>query len=199
MLAVLLVLGCARGGARRAELPRAPSPLHLGGQRVLVLPLQSIVGLPEGGRERLNAEILFALGERDGRVIWIPPAELQRALSRSPAYAAAPHALPADPVLQHREPRVTEPLAGELRRYSALMDARLVLLLREARFARAADADVGNLRIGAVLLDARSGRVLWWGEAAGDASATPDPAAAASAAAALAERLLAIPARESSE
>ncbi|MBA2243662.1 MAG: hypothetical protein H0W11_01810 [Gemmatimonadetes bacterium] len=102
-------------------------------------------------------------------------------------------------MLQHREPRVTEPLAGELRRYSALMDARLVLLLREARFARAADADVGNLRIGAVLLDARSGRVLWWGEAAGDASATPDPAAAASAAAALAERLLAIPARESSE
>ncbi len=163
-----------------------------------MLPLQNIIGLPHDGRERLNAEILFALGERDDRVVWIPPAELQRALRRSPAYAAAPEALPADAVLQRREPRVSEPLASELRRYSALMDARLVLLLREARFARSGDAELGNLRIGAALLDARSGQVLWWGEAVAEAGATPDPAAVASAATSLSERLLAVPERESS-
>ncbi len=198
VVTALLTLGCASRGPS-AERTAASPPLHLGGQRVLVLPLQNIIGLPHDGRERLNAEILFALGERDDRVVWIPPAELQRALRRSPAYAATPEALPADAVLQRREPRVSEPLASELRRYSALMDARLVLLLREARFARTDDTDLGSLRIGAVLLDARNGQVLWWGEAAGDASANPDPAAAASAAAALAEGLLAVPEREPSE
>lgn len=174
--------------AAAAPVESAP-PMRIGGQKVVVLPVQRVAGLPDPLRERVDAELLFALGERDRKVQWVAPEALERALRRSPGFAPDPRALPSDPLVHHRERRAVEPLAGVLRRYSALMDARLVLLPRTVAWVP--DPGGGMVRVSAAVLDARSGDVVWWGEAAGEPSAAPDAGAVASAAEALARRMLA--------
>lgn len=203
LAAVAAVLAaCAPAARAPADAPEPAAPpaasapaLRLAGMRVLVLPFQQVSGLPAGADERLGRELLFALGEREPRVTLVAPDVLERALRRSPGFAADPRALPADPLMHHRERRAVEPLAGELRRYAALTDARLVLLPRSATFTRADGAAEGRLRIDAALLDARTGDVVWWGEAEGDAAPEAEARALASAAAALAARMMAAGAR----
>lgn len=175
----------------QGEAP-APSvaPMDLGGQKVLILPVQAAPGIV-GGREAMTAELVFALGERDTRTQWQGPDRLRRALQRSPGYAPDPSGLPGDAYLHHNERRIVEPLAGVVRRYSALMDARLVVIPREARFVPAvAGGQGGAVRVGAVVVDARSGYVVWYGEADGETRPEADQAALASAAAALAARMV---------
>lgn len=194
--------GCAAaGGAASAEatdssaaatslepLVAAP-PMRISGQRVVVLPAQAVSGLPEELAERVEAEFLFALAERAPQVEWVSPAELERALRRSPGLAGDPRTLPDDPLVHHRERRAVEPLAGELRRFSALMDARLLLLPRTVAWVAAGEG--GSVRVSAAVIDSRTGNVVWWGDAAGEPSRTPDARAVASAAEALARRMLA--------
>jgi hypothetical protein len=178
----------AAGASAAAPPPAASAPsLRLAGQKVLVLPVQSVSGLGGEAQERLEREIMFALGEREPRATWVAPEALERALRRSPGFAGSPHALPADPMMHGRERRVVEPLAGELRRYAALTDVRLVLLPHAAAFVRGDGG--GRVRVAAALVDARSGDLVWWGEADGDPRPEADTPALASAAAALAARL----------
>lgn len=185
----------ARGGAAEAPPLAASAPaLRLAGQRILVLPVQTVGGLPDDMPERLGRELLFALEEREPRATLVAPEALERALRRSPGFAGDPRALPADPLVHHHERRATEPLAGELRRYAAITDVRLVLLPRSAAFSRTGGEE-GRLRIDAALVDARTGDVVWWGEAEGEPRPEPDVRALASAAAALAARLAAPGAR----
>lgn len=186
----------ARGEAAAAAPPAASAPaLRLAGQRILVLPVQAAGGLPADTPERLGRELLFALEEREPRATLVTPEALERALRRSPGFAADPRALPADPLVHHRERRAVEPLAGVLRRYAALTDVRLVLLPRAVAFARTGEAEEGRVRIDAALVDARTGDVVWWGEAEGEPRPEPDVRALASAAAALAASLAAPGAR----
>ncbi|CAN5214122.1 MAG: hypothetical protein H0V06_04090 [Gemmatimonadetes bacterium] len=150
----LILLALAFGCTRPAAGPNpAPVP-NLAGQRVLVLPIQS-----SRTGDSASASLVAALRSAQPRAIWIGPAELQRALARLPGFAADPAALPHDPLLHHGDRRAGEPLASEIRRFSALADARWVLLPREARFVNATS------RITAALLDARTGVVLWTGDA----------------------------------
>ncbi len=178
-----------------AAAPATAPPLRLAGLRLLVLPFQAVSGLPAEMDERLGRELLFALGEREPRATLVAPDVLERALRRSPGFAGDPRALPADPLVHHRVRQAVEPLAGELRRYAALTDVRLVLLPRSAAFSRAAGAAEGRVRIDAAVIDARSGDVVWWGEAEGDPRPEADARAVASAVAALAERMAAAGAR----
>lgn len=198
-LALAVLLAACAGGAPPASAPGAAGPpppaatvppLRISG-RVLVLPFQNVSGLPEEAYGRLGRELLFALGERDSRVKWIAPEELERGLKRSPGFAGDPRALPADPLLHHGERHAVEPLAGELRRYAALTDARVVLLPQSAAWVRPAGAGEGRVRLSAAVIDARTGNVLWWGEAEGDPRPEADTQAVASAAAALASRMVA--------
>lgn len=149
-LLLAVVLACARP----ASSPSAAPPFSLAGQRVLVLPIQNA----RGHAERSDS-LLAALQRGEPRAVWMRPADLQRALRRLPAFAADPAALPHDPLVHHGERRAGEPLASELRRFSALADARWVLLPREAQFVNASP------RVSAALLDARTGVVLWAGDA----------------------------------
>jgi hypothetical protein len=197
LLLALLLAGC--GGARQADAPgTAPGPppppvavpaMDLGGNRVLVLPVQAASGI-EGGRDRATAEILFALRDRDARTPWVAPDDLRNALRRSPGYAPDPGALPSDPYMHHRERRIAEPLVGVVRRYSALMNTRLVLILREARFHPRGEAGEGAVRLHATMVDSRTGAVVWYGEADGAVAAQGDPVLLPSAAAALAARMV---------
>lgn len=192
---LVLLLAAAACSARpgRGTDAGAP-PLHLTAQRVLVLPVQPRGALPVDPAT-LDAEILFALQERDPRVVWVGPTELRQALRRSPGIATDPAALPADPLLHHGERRAVEPLAGVVRRYSALTDARLVLIPHLAA-APGTAASAAGVRLGGSLLDARTGHVVWWGDVMAPLAATPDRAALAEAARAFAERLLATRAAE---
>ena len=193
---VLAACGSPAAQARQQSQPMPPkpaasvSPVDFGGQKVLIMPLQSSSGL-NVGREQVTAEVIFALGEWDSRTPWITPDQLRAAMRRAPGYAPDPASLPRDPMLHHGERYVVEPLAGLLRRYTALMDARLVLLLREARWIPNADATSGVVRLDAAVIDSRAGNLVWWGEAEGQPSPLPDQQAVATAAAALAARMVA--------
>ena len=145
---LLLTLGCGR--ATSGPIP-APVP-NLAGKRVLVLPIQG-----SNGPDSASARLVAALRTAEPQAIWIGPAELNRALARLPGFGANPASLPHDPLVHHNDRRAGEPLASALRRFSALADARWVLLPREARFVNA------PARITASLLDARTGVVLWAG------------------------------------
>ncbi|CAN5819859.1 hypothetical protein BH23GEM3_BH23GEM3_10830 [soil metagenome] len=187
---VLVLLASAACAPRvpSAERPAAVPAVHLGGQRVLVLPVQAGPGSGADEVSSLNSEILFALEERDPRVTWVAPGELRQALRRAPALAGSPDALPADRLLHHGERRMVEPLASELRRYAALTDVRLVLLTRLAR-PTTGDA-AAPARLDAALLDARTGNVVWWTQLDGEAGLESARASHAAFAARFAQRLL---------
>jgi len=163
--------------------------MQLAGQKVLVLPVQAASGVGEP-RDAVTREILFALGERDAATQWIDPDRLRGALRRSPGYAADPDALPTDAFRHHQERYVLEPLAGLLRRYSALMDVRLVLIPQSAQWLPSADGASGVVRLSATMVDTRSANVVWWGEADGTPAPQPGAASVATAAAALAARMV---------
>lgn len=195
----LLAVGWACGGQARPAAGPVPAPgprpatsvaaMQLGGQKVLVLPMQAASGVGEP-RDAVTREILFALGERDAATQWIDPERLRGVLRRSPGYAADPDVLPSDAFRHHQERYVLEPLAGLLRRYSALMDVRLVLIPQSAQWLPAADGASGVVRLSATMVDTRSSNVVWWGEADGAPAAQPGPGAVATAAAALAGRMV---------
>lgn len=163
--------------------------MRLGGQRVVVVPVQRVEGLNVDA-ERATRELLFALAERDARTRWITPDALRRALARAPDFAPDPANLPADPFVQNGDRVTTEPLAGILRRYTALMDARLALVPRAAVWV-APGGGTGRVRFDAVVVDTRSGAVVWFGQADGEPAPAPEVPAVASAAAALAARMIA--------
>ncbi len=197
IVALAFAWGC--GGQARPAAGPAPAPgpkpatavaaMQLAGQKVLVLPMQAASGVGQP-REAITREILFALGERDAATQWIDPDRLKGVLRRSPGYAPDPDVLPSDAFRHHQERYVVEPLAGLLRRYSAVMDVRLVLIPQSARWLPSADGTSGVVRIAATVVDTRSSNVVWWGEADGAPAPAPGPAPVATAAAALAARMV---------
>lgn len=187
----LLLAAC--GGSRQAPAPAGPppavsvAPMDLGGRRVLILPVQASSGLAVN-REEVTREVVFALQDRDTRTEWITPERLRHLLRQSPGFAPDPAGLPSDPYVFHGDRRVMGPLADAVRRYSALTEARLVLIPRSA--VALTDSAGTRIRMNAAVVDARTGFLVWFGEADGEVKAADDPAAVASAAAALAARVV---------
>jgi hypothetical protein len=169
--------------------PTAVAAMDLAGQKVLVMPAQAVSGIPQH-RDDVTREVLFALGERDTRTQWIAPERLRAALLRAPGFAEDPDALPAESFQHHRERYMQGALGSLVRRYSALMDARLVLIPQSAQWLPAPGGATGVIRISAVVVDARSSNVVWYGEADGQPRPTPDAAALATAAASLAAAMV---------
>jgi hypothetical protein len=193
---LVLALAAACGGGRAATPAVAPPPppaasapaMDFGGQRVLILPVQAAEGV--GTRDEATSELVFALTERDARTQWVKPDQLRRALRASPGYASDPGTLPDDEYIHHGERGIVDPLGSIIRRYSALADARVVLIPRRARWVAAPGGASGRVRMTAAVVDARNGRLIWWGDADGDERPAFGREALASAAAALAEKML---------
>jgi hypothetical protein len=175
--------------ASAPEPQRSYPPMDLGGQRVLIVPLQAAEGLP-GTREDATRDIVLALSERDARTLWITPEQLRSSLRRAPGYAQDPGALPRDTYRHHGESFIQEPLAGILRRYSALTDSRAVLIPRAARWVPWTDRPGGRIRMAAAVVDSRAGTVIWMGEADGLGFPEASREAVASGATALAQRMV---------
>ncbi|MEZ4415629.1 MAG: hypothetical protein R3E10_07735 [Gemmatimonadota bacterium] len=170
-LGALLVMaaGCAsapqappQAGQARGALP------DLEGQKVMVFPVQRVRGL--GSELDPAAEVAFAFEARGGAE-WILPTELRRAVARTPGLTVSADGLPVDMFLRAEVDRIGDPLFGILRRMAALTGADLALVPVEARSAPS-DAEAGQtVEIAAALINARTGRVFWYGVVDGVSSA----------------------------
>lgn len=189
-LAVLAAAAC--GGKKPPPGQVAPAvsiaPMDLGGQRVLILPVQASSGLPFN-REIITDEIVAAIHARDTRTQWIDPARLRRTLAGSPNFAPDPAALPNDRYEAYGDRRIQGGLHDAVRRYMALTEARLVVIPRSATLVTP-DSGAAFVRLSAAVVDARTGMLVWWGEADGTPGDPADRALVTSAATALAVRLL---------
>ncbi|HEY0019362.1 MAG TPA: hypothetical protein VGC13_23880 [Longimicrobium sp.] len=190
--AALFVLAAACGGKKPPPGQVAPAvsiaPMDLGGQRVLILPVQASSGLPFN-REIITDEIVAAIHARDTRTQWIDPARLRRTLAGSPNFAPDPAALPNDRYEAYGARRIQGGLHDAVRRYMALTEARLVVIPRSATLVTP-DSGAAFVRLSAAVVDARTGMLVWWGEADGAPGDPADRALVTSAATALAVRLL---------
>lgn len=191
LLALAAAAACGgRGKPPPGQVAPAVSvaPMDLGGQRVLILPVQASAGL-QFTREDVTNELVSALRGRDTRTQWVDPARLRRSLASSPNFAPDPAALPNDRYEVYGERRVQGGLADALRRYMALTEARLVVVPRSAVLV-SPDSAAPFVRMSAALVDARTGLLVWWGEADGTPAAADDRALIASAAEAMAARMV---------
>lgn len=188
MAFLLLVAAC---GGSRAPAPEAGDSTgrvpNLQGRRVMVLPVQEVRGLPAGA----DAEIAFALQDRAGdRVQWVLPREMREILRRSPGMPIRIEGLPVGVFLQAEVNRVGDPLFGYLRRLAAITDAELALIPVQVRHRPGGEGTEPAVEIAAALIQARTGRVYWFGVLEGEPGGAGDPRALASAADALARALI---------
>jgi hypothetical protein len=151
----------------------------------MVLPVQSNLGVPGD----VDAELAFGLNGRGQGVDWILPARLQEAVDRAPGLGASLRGLAVGQFETAEVRRVGDPLYGELRRLAALVDGEVVLIPVTAGPAPDSTGAVA-VRLSAALVHVRTGRVLWFGVAQGDAGPPEDPRALASAVDRLARTLL---------
>jgi hypothetical protein len=191
LLATAFATAC---GGKKQPPPGQPAPavavapMDLGGQRVLILPVQASSGL-QFNREQVTTELVSALRARDTRTQWIDPARLRRSLASSPNFAPDPAALPNDRYEMHGQRRIQGGLADAIRRYMALTEARLVVIPRTATLV-SPDSAPAFVRLNVAVVDARTGFVIWYGEADGQPAAPDDRALIATAAEAMAARLV---------
>jgi hypothetical protein len=162
--------------------------MDLGGQRVLILPVQASAGL-QFTREAVTDDFVAALRARDTRTQWIDPARLRRSLASSPNFAPDPAALPNDRYEVHGQRRIQGGLWDAVRRYMALTEARLVVVPRSAVLV-SPDSAPAFVRMSAAVVDARTGFVVWHGEADGVPAPAGDRALVTSAAQAMAARMV---------
>lgn len=185
ILVALVLSAC--GGNRPPPGPGTSlgTPPDLRGRRVLVLPVQQVLGVSGDP----DAELAFGLRDRTQAVTWVLPHEVEEILARSPAINASTRGLPVGLFLRAEVRRIGDPLFGELRRMAALVNADAVLLPVQAALA----ADVGEdptIRWSVALIEVRTGRVPWFGVVEGGAFPAGDPRGLASSVDRLARTLL---------
>ncbi|MBT4912888.1 MAG: hypothetical protein P8L30_03960 [Longimicrobiales bacterium] len=184
----LLAIGLAScGGNPPPPLPGTTrgAPPDLRGRRVIVLPVQQNLGVAGD----IDAEMAFGLQDKTREVTWILDAEVQEILRRSPGISAGTRGLPVGHFLLAEVQRVGEPLYGNFRRMSALVDAGMILLPVQA-VVSAVEGEDPRVELAVALIDSRTGRVEWFAIVEGGAFPAGDPRGIASAVDALARRLL---------
>jgi hypothetical protein len=143
---------------------------------VLVLPVQQNVGV----RGDPDAELAFGLTSRSSGVDWVLPDELEEVLDRSPGIQSGLRGLPVGQFLVVEVRRVGDPLYGDLRRLSSLVDADAVLLPVQV----ALEAEPGpepTVRVWTALINPRTGDTRWFSVLEGSPFPADDPRGLASA------------------
>ncbi len=189
-LALVAAVACGGGGAD--EPMPAPGFGALSGQTVLVLPVQYARQVPGGwiggavnaqeAARAADGEITFALAELGGRATWVTPDQQMDALARQPSLEVFPYLLSVDEVRREGKGlrHVRDPLYGEVRVLAALFDARYAVLPLEISYESNPpdQGGGGQLAVLTVILDARSGTVVWYGTVRGDGAQPPASAGA---------------------
>lgn len=206
----------ASSAANPVSAPRAQAPPQQGSPRgvlaplasepLVVLPVQTLqltvpdwsdkVGDWRAFLATVDDEIAFAVKERALRGKWVFAPDLARSAKRNPTYAVDPYSIALDPIAPvEKDPEkiVGEPLAGQLRAFAGLFNARYAFIPVAMRLAP--DAGGGaRATIHAVVIDTRSATLKWKGDVAGDVVRSFSPAVAAGIAGRVAD-LFTIPAR----
>jgi len=153
------------------------------------------VGDPRAYLAKVDDEIAFAIRERGFRGKWALAPDLARAARRNPTYAVDPYAIALDPLMPlERDPDkiLGEPLAGQLRAFAGLFDARYAFVPVELRLVP--DSAGGRAMLHVVVIDTRLRSLRWKGDVSGDLVRSFSPAVAAGIAGRVAD-LFTIPAR----
>jgi hypothetical protein len=181
---VLVLAGCA-GTAPPPEPGQSRGvPPDLRGRRVILLPVQQNLGV----RGDVDAEIRFTFTDRGREVEWIFEEEVEQVLARTPGMDTRTRGLPVSLFTSAEVERVGDPLYGQLRRMSALVEADVILIPIAATFEPNETIVNGQprVRLTATLVEPRTGRVVWYGIEEGGDFEQSDPRALASAVEALA-------------
>ena len=193
LLCLTVMLAC--GGTKP---PPGPGQ-HIGmvpdlrGLKVMVFPLQAAHGFD---RMRFEPEMNHALATLGPGIEWVLPEDLRRIRERTPGLDMEVENLPVGVFLQAEVRRIGDPLYGYLRRLGAVANSDIALVpVGGGKGIVPPPSDdpafvPAELEVAATLIDARSGRVLWYGVVEGDGDGLDDPRTLASAAEALA-RLMA--------
>jgi hypothetical protein len=159
-------------------------------EALIVLPVQALrsavaawsdkVGDQRAYLSAVDDEIAFAVRERGVKGQWAFPADLARSARRNPGYTADPYAIATDalaPVERDPDRIVGEPLAGQLRAFTGLFNARYALVPVDLRFVP--DVEGGRATLHVVLIDTRAAHLIWKGDVPGDGTRNFTPAIAA--------------------
>lgn len=216
-VALLTLMGCAAlHHAPDDPVDLRPMPLRpgtgLGGDRIIVLPLSMLrhgdtfgwadaITNPRDYLVDLNKQIEHALTTRVPRPVWVFPPALVQVATRNPGYLSDPYGMDASQFSpDHWRPggKLEDPLAGDLRNYTAFVDARVALLPVELRFlprpipightvpdgeraVMRADSlhHMGRAVLRLAVVDTRTDDVMWVGDVVGDPAPALTPAVAA--------------------
>lgn len=188
--AMLVTLAFAVAGCTGSAPPPAPGqsrgiPPDLRGQRVILLPMQQNLGV----RGDVDAEIRFAFTDLGREVEWIFEDEVREILDRTPGMDTRTRGLPVTLFESAEVDRVGDPLYGQLRRMSALVEADMILIPITATFEPNPEIVNGQprVRLKGTIVNPRTGRVLWYGIEEGGDFEQSDPRALASAVEAMAQ------------
>ncbi|MFW6192639.1 MAG: hypothetical protein ACOC83_04050, partial [Gemmatimonadota bacterium] len=138
--------------------------------------------------DRFDDEVGFALGERRSTRAWVTPGRVAEVADRNPMMDVDARALAFQGIRNQEDDPLYEPLHGQLRSLTALLDARLVVLPFGLRYERGASGDDaasdrsegdpeasrGRPALEVAIVDTRAGRLLWVGNVEG---APADPGA----------------------
>ncbi len=187
MLAVLALSACGGHSSRAvpedpiSAIPPAPLPVaSLAGSNALLLTVgglvfgDSVLGLDAQQTallEAANAALDTAL-RRDAReVTWEGLAEQRHAMRRNPTIEVDPDRLPTSYLVSSRASQVPDPLWADMRLLGALTNARFAIVPAAARIAGSPGAYAASYVM--VIVDARTGTVLWRGRTDGGRAASP--------------------------
>ena len=123
----------------------------------MVLPVQ----LGADAHPELDTEIEYALGRADDGTTWIFADELDEAIARNPGTELAIRNLPVRALLAAEMERLGDPLFAQVYRLGMLTSAGYALLPVEA--SETPGAAGVFLEMTSVLVDTRSGLILWMG------------------------------------
>jgi hypothetical protein len=165
---------------------------------MIVLPAQRLhvsvpdwadkVGDPRAYLSAFDDEFAFAIRDHGLRVQWAFPPDLARSARRNPGYTADPYGLtlaPLPPVERDPTKLIEDPLAGQLRTFTGLFNARYALVPVE--LAIVPDPTGGHAALHVVIIDTRAARVMWKGDISSDGARNFSPALAAGVAGRLAD------------
>ncbi len=127
----------------------------------MVLPVQ--VAGPQIETAEADREIRFAGSEAGVDDRWVWPGDLEALLERNPAINVPLDQLDAGAFLVREVVRVGDPLFGYLRRLHGITDAPVALIPIQARL----DPGTASWELATAVIDARGGRVLWFGRVRG--------------------------------
>ena len=182
VVAAAMCSGC--GGGTSVE-PGAPPTYgfvpDLRGTTVMVFPVQ----LVEDAVRRTEVDRALRFAVEEAGVDWLLPEDLEDVLARSPGVEVELRNLPVANFLQREVRRVGEPLFAYLIRLNALTGAGVAVIPIAAAATVADSSGDAQWTITAALIDARGGRVAWYGAVDGERGPDGSPLPVASAAAAL--------------